>query len=141
VRRLTEDLDDEALERRTAPDQWSVAELTCHLWRVQQLFEERLDAMLTSDEPSFESYAPENDPDFSRFVASHRGGEAVAAWLDAREQFARRLDRLTPDQWRRTARHPTFARFDVEFLIEYMGHHEAHHVYQIFMRRLPLLKR
>jgi len=26
--------------------------------------------------------------------------------------------------------------FDVDFLVEYMLHHEAHHMYQMFMRRI-----
>ena len=139
VRRLTTGLDDRALERRTVPEKWSLAELACHLWRVQQLFEERLDAMLQRDEPTFESYAPENDPDFPRLVASRRGREAVRAFLEARERFADRLETIGPNEWRRTALHPTFAKFDVEFLIEYMVHHEAHHVYQMFQRRIPLI--
>ena len=52
--------------------------------------------------------------------------------------FARRLDAMTAEQWRRRGRHPTFKTFDVEFLVEDMVHHEAHHVYQMFMRRVPL---
>jgi hypothetical protein len=33
---------------------------------------------------------------------------------------------------------PTFATFDVDFLVEYMVHREAHHVYQMFMRRIKV---
>ncbi len=139
VRRITSGLDDNALERRSVPDKWSLAELACHLWRVQQLFEDRLDAMLERDEPAFESYSPDQDPEFGNLVAARRGTEAVDAFVGAREGFASRLEKLTSEEWRRTALHPTFARFDVLFLIEYMVHHEAHHVYQMFQRRLPLI--
>ena len=138
VRRITDGLGDDALQRRTEPEQWSLAELVCHLLRVQHLFEHRIMAMLERDEPAFESYAPESDAGFVGFVASHRGRKGVEAFLDERDRFAGRLDALAPDQWRRRGRHPTFATFDVDFLVEYMVHHEAHHVYQMFTRRIKV---
>jgi uncharacterized damage-inducible protein DinB len=141
VRRITAGLDDAALERRPVEDKWSLAELVCHLLRVQDLFDERITAMLERDEPAFESYAPENDDGFVDVVASHRGTDAISVFLTGRRTFADRLDACTPDQWRRRGRHPTFAIFDVEFLVEYMLHHEAHHVYQMFMRRIELGQR
>ena len=140
VRRITGGLDDEALQRRVVAGQWSLAELACHLRRVQHLFEERIALMLERDEPAFESYAPENDPGFADFMAATPGNRAVDAFVTDRQAFAGRLDALTPEQWKRRGRHPTFKTFDVEFLVEYMAHHEAHHVYQMFMRRIPLDK-
>jgi DinB superfamily len=138
VQRITSGLDDAALERRTTDGKCSLAELVCHLLRVQHLFDERISAMLERHEPWFESYAPETDPGFVDFVASFRGKAAVGAFVTARGTFADRLDGFTPDEWRRRGRHPTFSVFDVEFLVEYMLHHEAHHVYQMFVRRIPL---
>jgi hypothetical protein len=139
VRRLTAGFDDAALRSRIAPGTWSLVELACHLWVVQQLFEGRIDAMLDRDKPAFESYAPENDAAFAAMIAS-AGGEQVRRFLAERDRFAARLDGLAPAQWRRTGQHPTFGVFDVEFLVEYMAHHEAHHVYQMFMRRVPLVR-
>jgi hypothetical protein len=139
IRRLTTGLDDLALQRRTVADKWSLIELVCHLWLVQQLFEGRVDAMLEYEKPAFESYAPENDAAFASLIASGPGNEAVRTFLTDRDRFARRLDMLTPVEWRRRGQHPTFGTFDVEFLVEYMAHHEAHHVYQMFIRRIPLL--
>jgi uncharacterized damage-inducible protein DinB len=136
VRRITDGLGDAALQRRIEPEQWSLAELVCHLLRVQHLFEGRIGAMLERDEPAFESYAPESDAGFVDFVASHQGRKAVEGFLIERDRFADRLDGLSPGQWLRRGRHPTFAAFDVDFLVEYMLHHEAHHVYQMFTRRI-----
>src|SRR5439155_21788334 len=112
VRRLTTGLDDGALERRTVPEKWSLAELACHLWRVQQLFEERLDAMLQRDEPTFESYAPENDLDFPRLVAFRRGREAVCVFLEARERFVCSLETLGLCEWRSKASYPLISKSD-----------------------------
>jgi uncharacterized damage-inducible protein DinB len=136
VRRITEGLGDAALQRRIEPEQWSLAELVCHLLRVQHLFEDRIDTMLERDEPVFESYAPESDAGFADFVAAHPGRKAVVGFLTDRNRFADRLDALAPGQWLRRGRHPRFATFDVDFLVEYMMHHEAHHLYQMFTRRI-----
>src|SRR5204862_2552799 len=65
VGRLTAGLDDLALQRRLVAGQWSLVELVCHLWVVQQLCEGRIDAMHARDVPAFESYAPENDASFA----------------------------------------------------------------------------
>jgi hypothetical protein len=138
VRQITAGLDDGALGTRTVADKWSLTELVCHIWRVQELFEERIDAMLARDMPRFESYAPENDAGFESFVRSRPGSEAVRGFLRARERFVQRLEGLTDAEWGRQGDHPTFSRFDVEFLIRYMAHHEAHHLYQMFMRRVEL---
>src|SRR5688572_4555025 len=138
VERITAGLDDAALARRTAPEQWSLTELVCHLLRVQHLFEDRITQMIERDEPRFESYAPETDAGFADFIAAHRGRQAIDAFVEERTRFAERVTTLSPEQWQRRGRHPTFATFDVEFLVEYMVHHEAHHIYQMFMRRVPL---
>jgi DinB superfamily len=141
VRRLTAGFDDLTLQRRTVPDKWSLIELVCHLWVVQKLFEARIDAMLEHEAPAFESYAPENDAAFATLIASRPGREELERFLTDRDRFARRLDTLEPAEWRRRGAHPTFGRFDVEFLVEYMAHHEAHHVYQLFTRRVPLIRK
>jgi hypothetical protein len=135
---MTTALDDSALDRRFDPEKWSLKELVCHVWRVQQLFELRIDRMLESDVPAFASYTPDGDQTFQTLVASYRGAESVQAFLVDRERFAGRLGQLSALEWWRQGRHPTFGTFDIDFLIEYMVHHEAHHVYQMFVRRLPL---
>jgi hypothetical protein len=140
VRRLTAGFDDDALRRQMVPGKWSLIELACHLWFVQQMFEGRIDAMLEREAPAFEPYAPENDAAFAALIASGPGNEQVRRFLTDRDRFAGRLDALAPAAWRRSGRHPTFGTFDVEFLVEYMAHHEAHHVYQMFTRRVPLVR-
>ena len=139
IERLTRDLDDATLSRRTVPDKWSLKELVCHLWRVQRLFEGRIEAMLTKDDPVVVPYTPQPDSEFDLLVA-HPGAETRAAFLADRESFAARLDELSPAQWHRGGHHPEYPGFDVHFQVEYMAHHEAHHIYQLFERRVPLGK-
>jgi DinB superfamily len=141
VRRLTAGFDDETLRRQTAAGKWSLIELACHLWVVQQMFEARIDAMLEREAPAFEPYAPENDAAFAALIASGPGQEHVQRFLADRDRLAVRLDNLAPAEWLRLGQHPTFGTFDIAFLVEYMAHHEAHHVYQMFTRRVPLLRK
>ena len=139
IARLTQDLDDEALGTRTVPDKWSLQELVCHLWRVQRLFDDRIETMLTKDDPVLMPYSPDGDSEFDMLVA-HAATETRTGFLADRDSFAARLDALSPADWHRRGQHPEFDRFDVHFQVEYMTHHEAHHIYQLFVRRVPLGK-
>jgi len=68
------------------------------------------------------------------------GAETLAAFLAHRGHFTDSLEKLSPAEWHRSGQHPQFPNYDVHFQVEYMMHHEAHHIYQMFQRRLPLGK-
>ena len=137
VHRLTAELGEDDLARRTVPDKWSLKELVCHLWRVQQVFLGRLEAMLSEDEPTLDSYQPEGDAEFES-MARGAAADCLRAFESGRDRLTERLQDLTPAEWRRRGRHPEYANYDVRFLVEYLTHHEAHHLYQMFQRRSPL---
>ncbi len=139
VRRITAGLDETALAKRTVADKWSLKELVCHLLRVQQVFDGRIQAVLAQENPAIARYDPEGDAEFDKMVA-RPVQDSLAAFFQNREHFAQRLEKLSPGEWHRPGRHPEFPHFDVHFQIEYMGHHEAHHIYQMFQRRMPLGK-
>jgi uncharacterized protein (TIGR03083 family) len=137
VRRLTSGLDDRQLATRTVPEKWSLQELVCHMWRVQQVFEGRLQAMLAEEEPTLAAYGPENDVEFEK-MAARPASEVLSTFLRERDRFNARLKELSPAEWHRRGRHPTYPHYDVHFLVEYLAHHEAHHIYQMLERRAPL---
>jgi hypothetical protein len=138
VHRLTKDLDERQLARRVLPDRWSLKELACHIRRVQQVFvDNRLELMLTEETPQLLAYVPERDPRFASMVEQPAEG-AITGFLEERQALIHRLSALTPEQWHRPGRHPTYGKIDVCSLAEYLVHHEAHHVYQIFRRRALL---
>jgi len=139
VRRLTRDLTEEQLSRQVFAGKWSLKELVCHLWRVQQVFEQRIEAMLTQENPAVTKYDPEEDAEFAP-LAARPGAESLAAFLEARAGLAARLEPLSPADWHRPGCHPEFPHFDVHFQVEYMVHHEAHHIYQMVQRRVHLGK-
>jgi hypothetical protein len=139
VQHLTGGLPDVAVARQVVEGKWSLKELTGHLWRVQQVFDARLDAMLGSDNPKLQSWNPDNDPAFDRML--EKGSrEVVDGYLAARGEFLDRLRKLSPAEWHRPAQHPDYPSYDVHFMLEYLAHHEAHHLYQMYQRRSALGK-
>src|SRR4029453_5979134 len=72
VRRLVAGLDEEALAKRTVADKWALKELVAHVLKVQRVFSERLETMLTQDNPTMVSYSADNDPGFEK-IAARRG--------------------------------------------------------------------
>jgi len=137
VRRLVAGLDEESLSRHTVPGKWSLKELLCHITRVQRVFDARLDALLSEDNPQIAYYGPEGDILFEE-MADRTAAETLDEFLAEREQLLARLEKLGPADWHRPGRHPEFANYDVNLQMDYLAHHEAHHVYQMFQRRTPL---
>ncbi len=135
VHRLTDNLHENHLAKRVVPDRWSLKELVCHIRRMQQVFiHDRLDVVLARDNPELAAYQPDSDPHFLELVGRPTY-ETVTRYLEERQALVTRLESLTPEQWRRPARHPIFQHSDVCTLTEYLVHHEAHHIYQMFQRR------
>jgi DinB superfamily len=139
VKRLTMGLDESALATPTVPGKWSLKELVCHIRRMEEIFGERLNRMLTEDNPPVVPYTPDGDAGFADITRQPTEG-VLEDYLREREALCRRLESLPPADWHRKARHPEFEHYDVHFQTEYMAHHEAHHIYQLFQRRVPLGK-
>ena len=137
VRRLTAGLDEESLSRHTVPGKWSIKELVCHISRVQRVFDARLDTLLSDDNPQIANYAPEGDLIFEE-MADRPAAECLEEFFTEREKLLSRLEKLSPEGWRRPGRHPEIENYDVQLQMDYLAHHEAHHVYQMFQRRTRL---
>ena len=139
VQRLAAGLDEETLATRGVPGKWSMKELVCHCRRMESVFGERINRMLAEET----TIVPYDNPDADEvFVAltNQPTVDVLAEYLGEREALCQKLERLTPAEWHRKARHPQFQHFDLHFQIEYMAHHEAHHIYQLFQRRVPFGK-
>ncbi len=137
VRRLTAGLHEESLSKRTTPEKWSLKELVCHLLRVQRVFDGRLEAMLSQDNPEITSYEPPGDTVFEA-LAKRPADECLRDFLAERERLVSRLEKMSLEEWHRPGRHPEYSSYDACFQFDMMAHHEAHHMYQMFQRRAPL---
>ena len=137
VRRLCAELDEATIGRRGNPEKWSVKEVLAHIGRVQQVFEGRLEALLTKENPTIVGYEPEEDPEFEA-IARKPSTELLKWFEDTRGRIVARLEKLSKEDWHRPGRHAEYPGYDVHFCMEYMGHHEAHHMFQMFERRASL---
>ncbi len=134
IRRLTAGLDEEALAHRPIPEKWSLKEQVAHLWRVQEVFESRIEAMLTQTKPALTPYDPAGDLEFGAKL-NNACEDLLAGFFGDREELAALLDSLSPADWRHRGIHPEYRHYDVQFAVEYLMHHEAHHIYQMLQRR------
>jgi hypothetical protein len=139
VARLTAGLDEAAFATRSVPGKWSMKELICHFRRMETIFGDRLRRMLTEEVTITPYDNPDGDEVFAA-MTSRATADVLAEYLSEREALCGELERLTPAEWHRKARHPQFPHYDVHFQVEYMAHHEAHHIYQLFQRRVPFGK-
>src|SRR5258708_3520175 len=134
VTRMVAGLSEPELARRTVPDKWSVKELICHLDRIHEVFDERVEAMLGQENPKL---APYGDPGSDERVR-RTPVYTLATFRMRRVRLIARLEERRPPAWRRPGQHPEYPSYDVHFCVEYLTHHEAHHLYQMFQRRAPL---
>ncbi len=137
VYRLASGLSETLLAQRLEAGQWSVKELVCHLWRVQQIFQARIRAMLEENDPLIEVYEPDGDETFEQ-MRKRPLMEILTGLITERQSLLKLLEGLEAADWERTGRHPEFPYFNVRFQVEYMVHHEAHHIYQMYQRRALL---
>jgi hypothetical protein len=137
VGRLTAGLAEEALARQTIPGKWSLKEIVCHLTRIQQVFGSRIEAILSQDAPALAAYDPDGDPLFDAMKV-RPSAEVLALFFRERRELVSRLEMLSAGEWHRSGRHPEYPHYTLHFVVEYLTHHEAHHVYQMLQRRVFL---
>ncbi|MBL7496156.1 DinB family protein [Frankia sp. CNm7] len=126
---LAETPADEA-RRRPAPDRWSTLEYACHVRDVLRLYDERLQLMLTRDNPLY----PNWDQDETA-VTDHYGDQdpaQVAADLAAAAaKVAARFATVSGERWRRTGERSDGARFTIDTFARYFAHDPVHHLWDV----------
>jgi len=130
IEALVRDLDDEALRRRPAPDQWSIKEVCAHLRDSLEIDGERIRRMLEEDEPLIPGYdqealARESDyqnasmPLVLTALRAFSGGNAYV------------LEGLSEEQWRRGGRHEERGPINVGGYAEQQAEHVRAHLEQL----------
>lgn len=122
------------LRRRPRPDVWSPLEYACHVRDVLRLSFERLELVLTQDEPTF----PDRDQD--AVAVAERYGEqdpeiVSGELVDAAHRLADGVAAVPDAAWQRTGNRSGGAQFTVESLGRYFMHEPVHHLYDVSGRR------
>lgn len=115
---------------RPRSDVWSPLEYGCHLRDVFRLFEERLELMLSEEEPSFANW--DQDATAIEDAYGDQDARVVTVQLaDAAARLADRFDGVTSDQWQRRGLRSDGSVFTVDTLGRYLMHDPVHHLWDV----------
>jgi len=120
---------------RPVPGKWSAVEYGCHVRDVFRLYDQRLELMLSQDDPLF----PNWDQDATAVADSYAEqdpAEVATALSEAGQAIASRFAGVTGGQWQRTGRRSDGASFTVETFARYFIHDPVHHLYDVTGQRL-----
>lgn len=119
---------------RPEPGKWSPLEYGCHVRDVLRLYDQRLELMLSQDDPLFPNWDQDQTAIADRY-AEQDPATVAAALRRAAFAIAGRFESVTGDQWRRTGNRSDGARFTVETFARYFIHDPVHHLYDVTGRR------
>jgi hypothetical protein len=128
---LISGMSEAVLRFRPIPDKWSIHENIAHLACYQPRVIVRTEKILVEDNPAFESYIPDEDPNFPQFLSMSI--EKLLAHLKSnRIELIKLVSSLNDEQLKRTGTHSKFGKMNIIEWTEFFLLHEAHHIYTIF---------
>ena len=120
----------EHLRRAGVGGEWGAVEHLAHLLDFDQVSLERVERILSEDEPEIEEF----DTDVRAIELNYHAQDPFATLDKLRAARMRLVDRLAalPDEaWQRTAMHPEFGRITLEELVQRIDAHDAEHVHAL----------
>lgn len=115
---------------RPDPMTWSPVEYACHVRDVNELFRQRLELMLTEDNPTFANWDQDQAAIDSDYF--HQQPREVLAQLIAETTAtADAFDAVTGDQWQRPGVRSNGSEFTVATFAVYLLHDVEHHVWDV----------
>ncbi len=121
---------DPDLRRNLIPGKWSAQEQVAHLCAYQPAFRERIRRILEEQDPAFNPYRAESDPEFPGVVALD-AMELLGRIHSDREAILRDLSGLSQNQWQRRGTHRDFGSLGLATWVSFFLLHEAHHLFAI----------
>ncbi len=127
LERLVKGSDSATLIQRPTPDEWSAADVLCHLVLVEELSLARLQLVVEKERPSVSPIHP--DP------ASHDLTQPLTTMLvnfrRARQATLAYLQELKAGDWQRMGSHSTRGNLSLRVLVQFMVDHDTAHLNQI----------
>jgi hypothetical protein len=120
------------------PDKWSIKDNIAHLARYQLVFMDRLNIILTRDNPVFDAYLAEADNEFEKWLRISLDQLFEELYAD-RKILVDQMESLTKEELERMGVHSKFGKLTVLDWTEFFLLHEAHHLFTIFrLAHLPV---
>jgi hypothetical protein len=131
LRRLTSDLDDDALNFHSAPDAWSIREVLAHLVDDEAfIMRQRLARIVKEDRPDL---APHDEKHWyaHRNTARDARDELLADFQAQRAASLGVTRLLSSADWQRVGFQPEYGEFTAEGWLERWADHDTVHLNQI----------
>ena len=125
---------DAVLAQRPDAKNWAPREVVCHMRDIEELLLTRLTLMVAMNEPALVGFDPEQTPNRwaeERQYLRNDIGEALAAFRRRREESLAFLRGLAPEQWDRSAIHPTRGRMTIDDFVTLETWHDENHLEQL----------
>ncbi|MBN1146924.1 MAG: HAD-IA family hydrolase [Anaerolineales bacterium] len=128
---LCRDLQEPYWITRPQPNEWSLAEILCHLRDVDlEVNLPRVRKVLGTDNPFL------TGEDTDRWAAERRyahqdGAQALVQFIAVRLKLLESLETLEPQDWERTARHAIFGPTRLAELVNIIASHDKLHIQQV----------
>ncbi|MCW2765702.1 MAG: methyltransferase type 12 [Nocardioides sp.] len=119
---------------RPDPGVWSPLEYACHVRDVHRVFRERVQAMLSEDEPRFANW----DQDETAVAANYAEqvpGIVTLELVAAAAAIADLYDTVPGDAWGRAGVRSNGSEFTIETLGRYHLHDVVHHLHDVLAER------
>jgi uncharacterized damage-inducible protein DinB len=122
--------DPSVLKRRPPSGKWSIHEHACHLAEVNPRFIQRLDLMLTQDNPAMKSYDPGRDDPADAMLRIDLD-DALDRFARDRGRMVAQLRALRPTDWARTGEHDEYNSYSIFTMFRHLALHDFFHAYRI----------
>jgi len=136
---IIDGLSDEQIRKAVYPGKWSIFENIVHLTTYQHILINRLKLILETDNPVFERYTAETDPQFHDNCGKTTR-EIMQDLLTTRKEMAAGILSFDEPELIKTGTHPFFGKMTVLQWLDFFLLHEAHHLYTIFRLTAELRK-
>ena len=127
---LVQQADPAILKQRPPSGKWSIHEHACHLAEVHPLLFQRLDLMLSEDNPTIRSYDPGRDDPQDALLQINLD-DALQRFKQDRDRLVKRLRQLGLGDWTRTAEHEEYNSYSVFTMFRHLALHDFFHAYRI----------
>lgn len=127
---LIREVPPQIIKRRPSPAKWSAYEHAVHLSQSDASFLARLDLILSTPEP-FIDVILNSAEDEAGAMLDIDLDESLERYVRERSALVKRLAKLSPDEWQKTAVHEAFDHYSVFIMFRHLLNHEMLHAYRI----------
>ena len=124
-------LKEDFILKRHRPEKWLIHENLAHLGRYQEVFQSRINKILTDPTPVFNRYSAELDDHFIEWTAKDHS-TIIRHSKEFRMDMSEFLLSLSETQLSRQGIHSKLGPMNIEEWIQVFLLHESHHIYAIF---------